>query len=337
MDKSFKHKLKLRTPSKISTRMNASDMFADQNLFKVEETRVNDQRAAPPECILAIKPPNPERKPLNDKELGEAKMKLWNNKFIDLKFPRERKFRVDPQIAGQTIGIVSFVPAPGAIPDKQGCFGVVKLRGNFANQYDAERYGAMLMKKYDSFCEYDLVRVGQEFPLMIDNSVYVEETKEINIKAIVDDVSLSFINKKKQEERQQREEVEERHRRLVSKDSSEDKMEATTDLEFYTQLRTKKAHCQYVIDQCNIKLKEAQEALANNIKEIEELDAKFPSYKHDYIAQYDKGLKAIGVDKANENPLIKYMKEDNEAQQASYSKTLSSLSIKEEETEEKKE
>ena len=47
------------------------------------------------------------------------------------------------------------------------------------------------------------------------------------------------------------------------------------------------------------------------MKEIEELDAKFPTFKTDYITQYEKGLDAIGSRK-NDNPLLKYMKADIE-------------------------
>ena len=288
----------------------ATSNFTDTTSFKLEEDRVNTNlTSGPPACILAQIAPNPERTVLSDQELIEARVKLWNNRFLDLKFPRERKFRIDPSISGQSIGIISFSPSKNARPDSQGCFGVLKLRGNFSNQPDAERYGAMLMRKYDSYAEYDLVRVGQDFPLMIDNSIYTEETKEVNIKAVVDDISLSFIRKKKEEERQQREEVETRSRKLISKDTEEDRAESLNDLEFYTTMRTKKAHCQHIIDQSKDKLQEAKTALARIVEQIEELDGKFPEYKTQYISQYDNALKSIGTD-ASQNPLIKYMKED---------------------------
>ena len=301
--------------------------FAEPSNFKIEEDKVNtDLKNAPPACILQQDSPNPERKNLTESELIQAKMKLWNNRFIDLKFPRERKFRIDPAVPGQSIGLISFIPSKDALPDSQGCYGVLKLRGNFTNQSDAERYGSMLMRKYDSYAEYDLVRVGQDFPLMIDNSIYTQETKEVDIKAVVDDISLSYIRKKKEEERQQREEVEERSRRLISKESSQDKEEAITDLEFYTTLRTKKAHCQHVIDQCKEKLKEAQEALVNILEEIVDLDVKFPTYKTDYISQYDNALKSIGTD-ASQNPLLKYMKADVQEVKEEVVKDVNDLDI----------
>lgn len=294
----------------------SSALFNNDTLnFKVEEEHTNTTVGVkPPECILSLKAPNPERATLSDKELGEAKMLLWNNKFLDLKFPRERKFRVDPVIAGQTVGIVSFMPSKNAIPDKDGCFGVLKLRGNFSNQTDAERYGSMLMRKYDSYAEYDLVKVGQEFPLMVDNSIYAAETREINLKAIVDDISLSYIRKKKEEERRERQEVEERSRKLLSKNTSEDQEESLDDLEYYTTLRTKKAHCQHVVDEAQKKKQEAEEALVKICAEIEKLDKQHPTYKVDYIQQYNNAIRSVGAE-AKENPLLKYMNADLEAEQ----------------------
>lgn len=289
-----------------------SELSQDSSNFRVEEDRVLDNsKNRPPQFVIDLGK-NDERQELTDEQMVQAKMVLWNNKFLDLKFPRERKFRVDPLISGQSVGIISFIPSPNARPDKDGCFGVVKLRGNFSNQMDAERYGAMLMRKYDSFAEYDLVRVGQEFPLMVDNTVYTAETREINIKAIVDDISLSYIRKKKEQERNERQEVEERARRLINSNTEEEKEETgADDLEYYTMLRTKKANAQHVIDEAKKRNLEAQEALEKVTKEIAKMDEKFPTFKKDYIAQYDRALKSIGGDAAK-NPLIQYMKKDAE-------------------------
>lgn len=290
--------------------MQTPDIINDGN-FKVEESTRNEMKQAIPDCIKRLRPPNPERKPLTDSELAEAKLQIWNHRFCTMKFPRERRLRTDPDINGQTYGIISFMPSPTALPDKQGCYGVIKLRGNFSSVQDAEGYGKFLLRKHDSYADYDLVRVGQEFPLMIDNSAYTEENCEVNIKAIVDDISLSYIKKKKAEERAQREEVEDRHRKLVSKTSSQDEEESIDDLEYYTTLRAKKAHCQWVIDENRKKISEAREALVSAMKEIASLDEKHPEYQTQFKRQYEKGLESVGT-KMDENPLLAYMKKDVE-------------------------
>ena len=119
----------------------------DTSNFKVDDEEIKNDinKKPPPSIMMRMLPPNPDRKNLNDKQLGEAKYKLWKDKFLDLKFPRERKLRVDPVLEGQSIGILSFIPAPEAVPDKDGCYGIFKLRGNFTNRTDAENYAKMLV------------------------------------------------------------------------------------------------------------------------------------------------------------------------------------------------
>ena len=284
---------------------------AQSSNFKVVEEHKRTASAPPPDCILELPTPVPAREPLTDIQLAEAKKVLWNNKFIGLKFPRERKFRIDPAIPSQTIGIVSFVPSTGALPDKNGCFGVVKLRGNFGSEKEAQQYGEFLMRNHDSFAEYDLVRVGQEFPLMIDNSIYTDTTVEVNLKAQVDEISHTMIRKKQQEERKEREDVEERHRRLISKTTEEDREENVDDIEYYTTLRTRKAGLLHGIAEKKQQIKDAEEALIKVSEEVIKFDSTHPEYRDEYIVRYKKALEQIGT-KIEDNPLVKYMKEDDD-------------------------
>ena len=281
--------------------------------FKQDETVSHDNKHDVPDCIKRLRPADPDREVLDKKKAAKFKMHAWNKRFCELEFPRTRKLRKDPELAGQKYSIVSFMPAPDALPDHQGCFGSIKVRGNFDSVSEAEQYGEYLIRNYDNYTDYDLVRVGVEVPLMIDNTVYTKETREIDIRAKTDEISNSYRNKKKAEEKKQREEVEERHRKLVNPSTEEAEMEAVTDLEFYTTLRTKKAHCLWTIDEAKKKMIEAEETAVKMTKQIADLDAKFPTYHKDYITQYDKGLKAIGAD-AKTNPLLSYMKAEIESQ-----------------------
>jgi hypothetical protein len=284
---------------------------AQSSNFKVIEEHKREASAPPPACILELPTPVPSREVLTDAQLAEAKKVLWNNKFIGLKFPRERKFRIDPAIPSQTIGIISFVPSNGALPDKNGCFGVIKLRGNFGSEKEAQAYGEFLMRNHDSYAEYDLVRVGQEFPVMIDNSIYTETTVEVNLKAQVDEISHTMIKKKQQEERKEREDVEERHRRLVNKNTEEDREENIDDIEYYTTLRTRKAGLLHGIAEKKQQIKEAEEALIKVSEEVVKFDSTHPEYRDEYIVRYKKALEQIGT-KVEDNPLVKYMKEDDD-------------------------
>ena len=98
---------------------------------------------------------------------------------------------------------------------------------------------------------------------------------------------------------------------MIRKDLSEEQEESTTDLEYYTTLRVKKANAMCVCDEARAKIKEAEAALAAAAEEIAKLDEKYPTYCKEYIAQYEKGLKNVGAD-LQQNPLIGYMKKDIE-------------------------
>ena len=283
--------------------------------FKYDEEVNKVTAKAPPRFMLSLKQDNPDRKILKEDQLKDAKKELLNEKFMKLSFPKERKFRVDPRVNGQSVGIISFIPSTNAKPDKDGCFGVLKIRGNFPTEVEAKKHSEMLLKKHDTFASYDLVHVGRDFPLMIDNSVFASETREISTKATIDSVTQEYTQRKKEEERIQREEVEERQRKLQRASVDEDEDEAETTLDFYTQLRVKKAYAQYTIDEANKKIVEAKEAAENASKKIEELDKKFPTYKTDYIMQYNNALESIGTN-PKENHLIKYMKSDMQEQKS---------------------
>ena len=71
--------------------------------------------------------------PLTDKQTINAMKVLNKNNFPEV----ERRY-TDPVIDLQKIGLFSFVPARGAVPNNQGIYGFAKIRGNFANENEAK-------------------------------------------------------------------------------------------------------------------------------------------------------------------------------------------------------
>ncbi len=123
-----------------------------------------------PKCILELPAANGARVPLNEEELSIAKKELIDINFIMSKYGRERKFRIDSNVVGQSIGVITFKPSKGAKPDKRGCFGVVKVRGNYPNTSEADKRCDVLLTE-DENCDIDMPLVGKEFPLMINNEL----------------------------------------------------------------------------------------------------------------------------------------------------------------------
>jgi len=282
-----------------------------QNLdtnWKADVEKPNTQQATKtPQAILDMPSPNPGRKSLTDSELKDAKDELLDKNFVKMKFPREQKFRVDPTIPGQHIGLISFVPSKNATPDEDGCFGVLKFRGAFSNGNEAETYAETLLRDHDTYAEIDMVYIGREFPLLVDNTMYTKSTREIDVRKKIDDIVKADLRQKKEKEQKEIEEVTARQQKLLDKTHEAEKDQIFDDLEYYTTLRVKKAQALSLIDEAKKRMEEAQEVVESANKEIEDLDVNHPEYKEEFFGKYENALKSIGSSVA-ENPLIKYLK-----------------------------
>jgi hypothetical protein len=278
----------------------------DYTNFKADEEKQNEVSNVVPECIKQLPACDPNRSPLNEQELQNATSTLVNKQFTGLEFPKKTKFRVDPHITGQMLGLISFIPSKGAVPDKQGCFGVLKLRGNFPTIHEADKWAENIIRNYDSYSDIDYVYVGRDFPIMVDTSSYCSTTREIDIRKKIEDTVKESIRQKKEEEKREMDEIQERQKRLLSK---EEENNSYDDLDFYVQLRVKKANALMMIEECEKRMKECNEVIDKTKTQIADMDANHPDYKDQYLEKYTKALEAIGTDVAK-NPLIKHMKEE---------------------------
>jgi hypothetical protein len=270
------------------------------------EKQNKDLATKPPQAILDMPKPNPNRVPLTEEQLSVAKVDLLDKNFVKLKYPREQKFRVDPSIPGQHIGLISFVPSKGAIPDNEGCFGVLKYRGGFPNINEAETWAEKLVREHDSYAEIDMVLIGREFPLLIDNTMYTSSTREIDIRKKVDDIVKADLRQKKEKEQKEIEEVTARQQKLLDKTHEAEKEEIFNDVDYYTTLRVKKAQALSLIDEAKKRMEEAQGVVDSASKEIDELDSQYPDYKNQFLDKYIHALESTGT-KPEDNPLIKYL------------------------------
>jgi hypothetical protein len=259
-----------------------------------------------PEVMRELRPIHPNRESLNNSQLEAATKELYHKDYTKLDFPRNMKFAVDPKVSGQTYGLISFLPSKNAVPDKDGCFGILKLRGNFSSEVEADKWAEKIIKDHDTYADIDTVFVGRPFPLFVDNEKYASKTREIDIRKVVTDIQKSSQIEKQQKEQKEIQEIQERQRKLLNKETEEEKDKSVCDLDYYVTLRVKKANAMAAIDDAEKRIKEAQEVIDNVSKEIEEFDEKEPTYKEEYVEKYKNALGVIGAN-PEENPLIKYM------------------------------
>lgn len=281
-----------------------STLSSDQLIASIISTpQENLKKRGEPECIKSI-PTDPLRDPLTREESKVAHQELTQPRFINLTFPRTRKQRTDPEVPNQRIALVSFIPSNGATPDKDGCFGVAKIRGSFGNVDEADEHAQNLIRNFDSYSAIDFVPVGKDFPLMKDNAAYVTETREVDLRNVIDKTTKDFVEKKRQEEKKEIDEIQERQKKLSEAPSNP---ENPDDIEYYIQLRVKKAtalmrqeEATKVMGQCK-KINEKTNSILTDIEE------KHPEFAEEYLEKYQTALKESGIDVA-QNPLIKYMK-----------------------------
>ena len=101
---------------------------------------------------------------LSEDEVNEA-MKELNVKDFVSKFPKFEKFYADPKLDNQVHCLVSFFPSKGATPDSDGVFGMLKVRGTFQTQDEADLRAEYLIRNVDSFHSVYHTYVGRPFPL----------------------------------------------------------------------------------------------------------------------------------------------------------------------------
>jgi hypothetical protein len=275
--------------------------------FRTEEKPSTRVAVQEPQCMRDLPKETPSRPALNEEQTTQAKQELVNKEYVNLAFPKTMRLHVDPVLNGQLYTLVSFIPSKDASPDKDGCFGVLKVRGSFNTVDQADSWADNIIRNHDSYTAIDYCLVGRPFPLMVNNELYRLATKEVDVRKKVDDTIKHDIKKKRVEEQKEMESIQERHRQLM-RDVSEDKEQAIDDLEYYVQLKTKKASLMYNVQEIRRKEKESLELVDKVSEEIRDIDKKFPNYKDEFLDRYTKALETQGID-VSKNPLIQFMRD----------------------------
>lgn len=283
--------------------MNTSPEITSEQLIASIITAPHEHTAtkSAPECIKSC-PVDVTRDPLTSEQL-EVASELKKADFLKLEFPRTRKVRVDPEIANQKYALISFIPSKNATPDSDGCFGVSKIRGVFPNLDEADEWASNLIRNYDSYAEIDFVPVGKEFPVMADNTVYVRESREVDVRKILDKTTKEYLDRKRDQEKQQIEEIKQKQKELQELPLEEDK----DSIDYYIKLRVKRATSLLRKDEALAVVNQCKHVIEHSGVELSDVEEKHPEYASTYLEQYEKALVESGINVA-ENPLIKYMK-----------------------------
>jgi hypothetical protein len=246
---------------------------------------------------------------LTNTEVEEAIDTLDNDSFT-VKFPRVDRTYADPPIMLQTIGLISFTPAKGAVPNSNGVFGFAKLRGNYASEMEAKQRAEDIIRNIDSYHQIYHTYVGRPFPITA-SSKYSAEADEIDMRKEMTSSVSSSIKSKKNKEQNDMKEIKKREEALVA-ESRRDPDDADP-YEQYITLRVKKAQLSWTYLEHIKKMAEVKDIIIKTRVELSEMEEQDPEFKEKYYSKYVKAREEVGLnmdpEKAGQN-FMKFLVED---------------------------
>lgn len=240
---------------------------------------------------------------LNDDETTAALAELNVKDFVQ-KFPKFEKFYADPKHENQVHCLVSFFPAKGATPDSDGVYGMLKVRGTFATQDEADLKAEYLIRNVDSFHSIYHTYVGRPFPLA-ETKKYICETKEIDIKKKIVETTSEEVRKKRDDEKKTMEEIKEREKELLA-DVSKTEIDP---YDRYVELMVKKSQLTWTYSETNKKMNEMKNNIIKSRDELASLRTQNEDYHTKFFQRYMDARKSSGLPD-DDNSFIKYMCED---------------------------
>ena len=225
-------------------------------------------------------------------------------------YPRLERQYADPPITLQTYGLVSFVPSKGATPDKDGVYGFMKIRGNYATTQEASERAEFLIRNTDSYHTIFHAYVGRPFPITIDQK-YASKTEEIDIRKKAIETVSDDIRSKREMEKKDIEDIKRREKQLLAEAKPDYKPDP---YEEYTVLRVKKAQLHWAYVQTQKKMDEMKASIIKTREQIKEMDGENPNFAKEYFDRYVTARREAGLpDELNsEENFMKYMVEDVE-------------------------
>jgi len=249
---------------------------------------------------------------LTTDELVEASDTL--NK--DLTFAKVDRRYCDPPISDQKIVLVSFMPSKTAKPDTDNIYGMMKVRGVFATENEANEYSEKLIREVDSLHEIYHAWVGRPFPVT-NATGYEKELKSIDIrKKTVDMISEDILSRRKSDEKELHE-IQDKEKRLLEESKKAQNNEPLDPFDGYITEQVKRAQLIWTYKETQKKMAQIRDILKTSNKTIAEVEAENPEYLERYREKYMVARREAGI-KDDDDSFIKYLgidrldAEDNE-------------------------
>lgn len=241
---------------------------------------------------------------LSDDEVNEAKSVLQK----DIRFAQVEQHFADPVQFGQKICLVSFIPSKGAKPDKDNIYGMMKVRGVYSTEDEANDRAEFLIRNVDSYHEIYHCYVGRPFPITTSEA-FSNEVKSIDIKQKTTDIISEDILTQKKNERQQIDEIKQKEKALMEESKKAQNNEPLDPFEQYITEQVKRAQLIWTYVETQKKMTTMKENIEKSTKTIKDYDVENPDFYQKYKTRYYEARKEAGLpdEDGNDNSFIKYL------------------------------
>jgi len=226
-------------------------------------------------------------------------------------YPQLERMYADPKQIGQIFSLVSFIPSTKATPDKDGIYGMIKVRGTFATEDEANARAEFLIKNVDSYHKIYHVFTGRPFPATA-SSKFSHATTEIDIRNKIKSIVSEDIKQQKDEENKVINEIKDRETKLLEESKRNRNQEPADPLEEYTTQKVKFAQLVWTYNETQKKLAEYRKIIIATRDTVNETETKHPDFKEKYMEKYIKAREDAGLTEDGENSFMKYLCEDIE-------------------------
>lgn len=233
-------------------------------------------------------PTDKKASPLNEEEQAAAFADL----YTPTKFRKVNRKWMDPAKPGEPrFALFSFAKSAGATPDKDGFFGVAKIRGVFYSEEDASARAEEIIRDVDSTNSIFTALCGQPFPI-VDRG-FSSELSEIDLSNTTDKIISDNVKAKRKAEEREMKAIEERRQALMNEDGTI--KDSKTPEDAYIEKRVKLAHLRYNIKEHREKAIQCEELVKDTVKDLLEAKSEHPEYEENYINKYQQARRKANI------------------------------------------
>ncbi len=228
-------------------------------------------------------------------QLSEEQIDVLSEKLnVDIRQFQVDRYYADPPQHNQTIALVSFVPSSGAKPDKDNIYGMMKVRGVYATDNEANERADFIIRNVDSYHEIFHCNVGRPFPIT-DNNKYASSVKSIDIRKKTTELISEDILTKKRQEKEEMMDMQEREKQLLDESKNAQEGKPMDPFDEYITLNVKRAQLLWTYKETMEKLGTMKSSYVDAVEKIKQYDGTNPDFAENYKEKYMKARRDAGI------------------------------------------